>query len=217
MVPRHIGFIMDGNGRWAVAHNLARAQGYAEGLKALVRVAARCRERGVEAISVYAFSTENFARPAQEINAVASVVERFNRTYDGGYKVTYMGDADAFGDAFAESVDAIERLTETNSGFTLNIAFNYGGRADILRAAETAYDHGEFTEDTFEKRLSSSHLPPLDMIVRTGGEKRLSNFMLYEAAYAELVFLDKYWPDMTAKDIDDALEEFDARQRKFGA
>lgn len=216
MLPKHIGFIMDGNGRWAQSRGLPRTDGYAQGLIALQKVARRCSERGVEAVSVYAFSTENWARPQNEIDAIASVVEKFNYNYDGDYRITYMGDTYSLSDGLARSIERIENATADNSGMALNIAFNYGGRDDIIHAAKVAYDHGEFTVDEFERNLGSSHLPALDMIVRTGGEMRLSNFMLYESAYAELVFLDKYWCDMTADDVDDILAEFEKRVRKFG-
>ncbi len=216
MSAKHIGFIMDGNGRWAVAHGMSRAEGYAHGLVALYKVAKRCSERGVEAVSVYALSTENFNRPEEELQAIFKVVAKFNLTYDGEYKISYMGDFNSLDDKLASSIEQIEEKTRDNKGMWLNIAFNYGAKADILHAAKVAYDHGEFLEDTFEKHLSSSHLPPLDLIVRSGGEMRLSNFMLYEAAYSELMFLDKLWPDMDESDVDRILEDFDKRVRKFG-
>lgn len=216
MGAKHVGFIMDGNGRWAVAHNMTRAEGYAYGLIALRKVLKRCAERGVEAVSVYAFSTENWARPRGEIDAISDVVRKFNLTYDGNYRITYMGDIAALDDKLSSSIEHIEESTKDNKGLLLNIAFNYGGRADILHACEVCYNHGEFVEDMFEKHLSSSHLPRLDLVVRTGGEKRLSNFMLYESAYAELAFLDKLWPDMDESDVDALLDDFDGRVRKFG-
>lgn len=217
MIPSHIGLIMDGNGRWAVSHGLPRAAGYAEGVKALNMVAERFSERGIKALSVYAFSTENFARPKEEINAIFAAVESFNDGYDGNFRITYMGDFYSSDDALASSIERIEARTAGNDGMILNIALNYGGRADIIHAARVACDHGDFSEEAFEKRLGSAHLPPLDMIVRTGGEKRLSNFMLYEAAYAELMFIDKLWADVTKADADDIIKEFENRTRKFGA
>lgn len=217
MGAKHIGFIMDGNGRWAVAHGMSRAEGYAHGLVALYKVAKRCSERSVEAVSVYALSTENLNnRPQEELDAIFKVVEKFNLTYDGDYKISYMGDFDSLDDKLAFSIEQVEQKTRENKGMWLNIALNYGARADIIHAAKIAYDHGEFLEDTFEKHLSSSHLPPLDLVVRSGGEMRLSNFMLYESAYAELMFLDKFWPDMEESDVDAVLDEFDKRVRKFG-
>lgn len=216
MGAKHIGFIMDGNGRWAVAHGMSRSEGYAHGLMALYKVAKRCSERGVEAVSVYALSTENLLRPEEELNAIFKVVEKFNYNHDGDYKISYMGDFNSLDDKLALSIEHVEDKTRDNKGMWLNIAFNYGARWDILHAAKVCYDHGEFLDDTFEKHLSSSHLPPLDLIVRSGGEKRLSNFMLYEAAYSELAFLDKLWPDMDESDVDFVLDDFDKRQRKFG-
>ena len=216
MSAEHIGIIMDGNGRWATTHGLSRAEGYAYGLLALRRVAKRCEEKGVKAVSVYAFSTENIQRPTDEIAAIFDVVKKFNLTYDGKFRICYMGDFSTLPDELAESIEFVEDKTKDNSGMILNIAFNYGGKADIIHAAKIAYDHGEFLEDTFEKHLASSRLPKLDMIVRTGGEMRLSNFMLYEAAYAELFFVDKLWPDMQEEDVDELLSAFEKRRRKFG-
>lgn len=207
---------MDGNGRWAVAHNMSRAEGYAYGLIALQKVLKRCAECGVQAVSVYAFSTENNARPLEEINAIADVVRKFNLNYDGKYRISYMGDIASLPDKLSHSIEIVEERTRDNDGLWLNIAFNYGGRDDIVHAAKVCYDHGEFLEDTFEKYLSSAHLPPLDLVVRTGGQMRLSNFMLYESAYAELIFLKKLWPDMQECDVDDILQEFNSRTRNFG-
>lgn len=217
MVPRHVGCIMDGNGRWAVRRGLPREAGYAEGLKAMMRVLKRMSERGVEAVTVYAYSSENFARPSAESAAILSVVTEWNRSYDGDMKVTYMGDLSRFPACVGESVDEVQNRTAHNTGLHLNIALGYGGRDDIVRAARAAAAKGEITRETLESELASSSLPPLDLIVRSGGEMRLSGFMLYEAAYSELWFTDKLWPDMTAGDADAALDSFAARTRKFGA
>ncbi len=216
MIPKHIAFIMDGNGRWASSRGLPRTEGYKHGLEALMRVIKRLDERGVEAVSAFAFSTENSARPQAEIDAIFEQVKKFNRTYSGPLRVTYMGDIDALDAEVAQSVEEVERRTADSSGTLLNIALNYGARSDIIHAAKIAADSGLFSEEKFEESLSGAGLPKLDMIVRTGGEKRLSNFMLYEAAYAELLFLDKLWPDMTEDDADAVLEEFSRRVRKFG-
>ncbi len=216
MTPKHIGFIMDGNGRWAQGKGMSRSMGYAHGLEALLKVAEACAKKGVQVISVYAFSTENIARPDEEQQAIFDVVARFNDNYDGDMRVIYMGDIDALPERVAQSVEHVERHTLNNKGMMMNVALNYGARDDIIHAAKLAYDAGDFTLQAFENNLSSGGLPPLDMIVRTGGEKRLSNFMLYEAAYAELVFLDKLWPDMTAEDVQFVLDEFSRRDRKFG-
>ena len=217
MLPKHIGFIMDGNGRWAKERGLSRADGYPAGLLALRRVIKRCNELGIEAISVYAFSTENWARPEDEKEAIFKVVDAFNRGYDGDIRITYSGDIASLPDYLEDSICMIEDSTKDNVGTVLNICFNYGGREDLLHAAEICYSHGNFTKETFERALASSHLPPVDCIVRTGGEMRLSNFMLYESAYAELIFLVKNWPDMDETDVDKIIELFEKRNRTFGA
>lgn len=217
MTPAHVGYIMDGNGRWAERRGLPRSAGYAEGLKAMLRVLRRTEERGVRVATVYAFSSENFARPEEESSAIADVVERWNRSYDGGWKVTYMGELSRFSESLRESVALVVGRTAENEGLRLNIALGYGGREDIVNAARRAAAKGEIDSASFENGLSSAGLPPLDLIVRSGGEKRLSGFMLYEAAYSELYFTDALWPDMTEKDVDDALGEFARRTRKFGA
>lgn len=216
MTPRHIAFIMDGNGRWATARGLRRAEGYKRGLEALMRVIGRLQERGVEAVSAFAFSTENVARPKDERDAIFEQTVKFNNSYSGNLRVIYIGDIDALEDEVVSSVEEIERRTANNTGTTLCVALNYGAQADIVHAAKLASDKGMFTDEAFEASLSTAGLPKLDMIVRTGGEKRLSNFMLYEAAYAELLFLDKLWPDMNESDADAVLDEFAHRTRKFG-
>ena len=217
MIPAHVGYIMDGNGRWAERRGLPRSAGYAEGLKAMLRVLRRTEERGVRVATVYAFSSENFARPEEESSAIADVVERWNRSYDGGWKVTYMGELSRFSERLRDSVALVVGRTAENEGLRLNIALGYGGREDIVNAARRAAAKGEIDSASFENGLSSAGLPPLDLIVRSGGEKRLSGFMLYEAAYSELYFTDALWPDMTEEDVDDALGEFARRTRKFGA
>ena len=217
MIPAHVGYIMDGNGRWAERRGLPRFAGYAEGLKAMLRVLRRTEERGVRVATVYAFSSENFARPEEESSAIADVVERWNRSYDGGWKVTYMGELSRFSERLRDSVALVVGRTAENEGLRLNIALGYGGREDIVNAARRAAAKGEIDSASFENGLSSAGLPPLDLIVRSGGEKRLSGFMLYEAAYSELYFTDALWPDMTEEDVDDALGEFARRTRKFGA
>ncbi len=215
--PAHVGFIMDGNGRWATARGLKRSDGYAAGLNALFKVLKRSKELEIPAVTVFAFSTENNSRPTEEIDAIFSLVEKFNLSYDGDTRITYIGDFSSLPYNLCRSIDQIEAKTADYKGTILNIAFNYGSRDDIIHAAKVCYDHGVFTDELFESALGSAHLPPLDCIVRTGGEMRLSNFMLYECAYAELIFLNKLWPDMTEEDVDKVLQLYSERTRKFGA
>lgn len=216
MIPKHIGFIMDGNGRWAESHGFERAQGYLEGFKALIKVVDRCAELGVKAISVYAFSSENWKRASSEIEQIQKVVMDFNNHNDGEIKITYMGDESYLSEEFLTSINTAKNSAIKKSKIILNIAFNYSGRNDILASAKKCSKIGDFDQKTFESFLGSSHLPELDIIVRTGGQKRLSGFMLYECAYAELVFLDKFWPDIEENDVDDIIQEFNNRKRTFG-
>lgn len=217
MLPAHIGYIMDGNGRWAERRGLPRTAGYTEGAKAMQRVIEHTAELGVKAATVYAFSAENFARPDEEIQAIAKVVAEWNDSYRGPYRMRYIGERERLGDRLLGSIEDVERRTAGNDGFTLVVALAYGGREDIVNAAKRAAARGEITTASFESELSTAGLPPLDLIVRSGGEKRLSGFMLYQSAYSELYFSDKLWPDFTAEDVDAAVADFAARRRKFGA
>lgn len=217
MTPRHVAYIMDGNGRWAEKRSLPRTAGYAEGLKAMLRVLRRTEELGADTATVYAFSAENFARPAEETAAILDVVRRWNGDYAGEWRVSYIGDLSRFPAPLRESIERVTERTAANRGLHLVIALGYGGREDIVNAARVAAKQGKIDKEHFEEALSSHGLPPLDLIVRSGGERRLSGFMLYEAAYAELLFLDKLWPDMTVEDVDAAFGDFAARTRKFGA
>jgi len=217
MIPKHIGFIMDGNGRWAVSKGLERQEGYVHGLNALKKVASACQSNGVEAITLYAFSTENNQRPSNEINSIFGVITDFNYSLINDYKIKYIGNISELPKQLVDSINKVESRTQNNTGLKINICLNYGSKADILNAVKQCVMNPEDNiQELFEKSLSSSNLPQLDLIVRTGGEKRLSNFLLYEAAYAELIFIDKFWPDMTEKDVKVVLDEFEKRTRKFG-
>ena len=218
---RHIAFIMDGNGRWAKSKGMPREYGHSEGAKKFREIVRYCGDVGIENVTVYAFSTENWKRPKKEVDSIMKIMKSFISEAKKTYKrdkmrIVFIGNKSVFDDKTKAELCRLEEITACYGGRTLCIALNYGGRADILHAAKVAYDHGEFLEDTFEKHLSSSHLPPLDLVVRSGGEMRLSNFMLYESAYSELMFLDKMWPDMDESDVDKILDDFDKRVRKFG-
>ncbi len=222
-IPRHIGFILDGNGRWATKRMLPRVYGHKRGTVALKRVLNACIKYGVEAVSLYAFSSENWKRPQNEKEALFSMIKQFVRddmanTLAKPVKITVMGDIEALPEDVCASIkEAIEK-TKNNDGMVVNIGLNYGARAEIVSAVNRAISKGvtEFTEDILDSNLDTAHLPPLDLIVRTSGEIRLSNFMLWQAAYSEMIFLDKLWPDMKKSDVEMILEEFSGRNRKFG-
>ena len=219
---RHIAFIMDGNGRWAQRRGQPREMGHRAGVKALKRVAEHCRKCGIEAMTVYAFSTENWKRPKREVDAILDLLERYLddciRDHEkNAVHVTFLGDISVFSDAFREKMRMAEECTRGYSA-TVNIALNYGGRAELAHAFETLRAEGKerITEDDITNTLYTAHLPPVDMIVRTGGDLRLSNFLLWQAAYAELYFTDTLWPDFDAADIDLAIDSFYSRKRRYG-
>jgi undecaprenyl diphosphate synthase len=224
-----VAIIMDGNGRWAKQRGLPRTFGHRAGVNALKRTVEAAGELGVEWLTVFGFSTENWNRPASEISElmtllklyVESDLERLNRE---GVRVHVIGRRQGLGPDILEVIERAEQRTRKNHRFHLQVAFNYGGRADIAEAAlryaaaiaEGAASATELSEVKFESFLSTAHGPPVDLIVRTSGERRLSNFLLWEAAYAELVFQDVLWPDYGREGLAAALQEFRSRERRYG-
>jgi undecaprenyl diphosphate synthase len=226
VLPRHLGFILDGNRRWAKMHSLPEFDGHLAGYNALREVIEACFEIGVPYVSIYAFSTENWKRDKQEVSnimklATRAVTSDLKRFVEKGIRVRYTGRREGISKKLLEGVEKAEEATRKLTGGTLLICFNYGGQQEIADAARQCVLDGlsadEITEDTISQRLYIPEAPPLDMIVRTSGEHRLSNFMLWRAAYSELLFLTKYWPDMTKGDVADIIEEYSNRQRRFGA
>lgn len=222
-VPRHVGIIMDGNGRWAKARLMPRLAGHAEGMKRVVDIVRHASNRGVEVLTLYAFSTENWKRPDEEVSGLMKLLIQYVESQlqtliEEEVKVRVIGDMTAFSIPVREAMErAIERTKDLN-GMTLNLALNYGGRAEIVRAYRRIQETGtvEFTEETIQNALDTAGQPDLDLIIRTGGDQRLSNFLLYQAAYAELVFLDTLWPDFREPDLDRTLDLFQKRDRRFG-
>ena len=219
---RHIAFIMDGNGRWAQRRGQPREFGHRAGVKSLKRVAKRCTDRGIESITVYAFSTENWKRPKKEVDAILDLLSRYlddciRNHQENKVHVRILGDVSAFSENFREKMEKAEEITRIYPT-CLNIALNYGGRAEIVHAYQKLCSEGRqaVTEEEFERALYTADLPPLDMIVRTGGDLRLSNFLLWQAAYAELYFTDVLWPDMDADEVDKAIDSFYTRKRRYG-
>lgn len=221
-ILRHIAFIMDGNGRWAQRRGQPREFGHKAGVKTLKKVAQHCRKRGIEAMTVYAFSTENWKRPKREVDTILELLERYLddciRDKDKNeVHVTFLGDINVFSEAFQKKMCIAEESTRGYSS-TVNIALNYGGRAELAHAFRVLSEAGNAnpSESDIEKALYTAHLPPVDLIVRTGGDLRLSNFLLWQAAYAELYFTDTLWPDLTPEDVDLAIDSFYSRKRRYG-
>jgi undecaprenyl diphosphate synthase len=227
--PRHVAIIMDGNGRWAERSGLPRAAGHKAGAEAVRRAMQSAVDHGVEVLTLYAFSSENWRRSAEEISDLTGLMRfyldrEFKRLQDEGVRLKLIGDYSAFGgELVAKLENAVER-TATNSRLTLVVALNYGSRAEIAaaagklaaRAAAGELDPTEIDEAKLAAELETHGLPDLDLLIRTSGEMRLSNFLLWQAAYSELVFLDILWPDFDEKSFAGALDQFSGRQRRFG-
>jgi len=223
-VPRHIAIILDGNGRWARSRMLPRIAGHRRGLEAVRATVQNCADRGVEYLTLFAFSSENWRRPAEEVAllmqlfqaALSSEVERMHRN---GVRLKVVGDIRRFDPKIRSLVEQGERLTAENRRLTLTIAANYGGRWDILQAAERcrAEDpRAPITEERLSQYLSMSYAPEPDLFIRTGGEQRVSNFLLWQLAYTELFFTDALWPDFGAEALEAAIASYQRRERRFG-
>jgi undecaprenyl diphosphate synthase len=228
-VPRHVAIIMDGNGRWAKQRGLPRVAGHRAGAEALRRALEAAAKHGVEVLTVYAFSSENWRRSAEEISELTALMrfylERELKTLaKEGVRLKLIGDYSAFGADLVEQLDRAIARTAGNSRLTLAIALNYGSRAEIALAAQALaakvaageIQPGAIDEQAIAGELQTRDLPELDLLIRTSGEVRLSNFLLWQAAYAELLFLDTLWPDFDEQVFADALERFAQRQRRFG-
>lgn len=221
-VPLHIGFIMDGNGRWAKLRGKSRSYGHKKGADVIEEVVSACFDEGVEAVSLYAFSTENWSRPKEEIDTIFDLLEKFLRRYENKLvneriRLIISGDLSEISEKLRNRSISVMKNTERFVGKTLNIAINYGGRAEIVRAAKLLSETGEpITEENLAGRLYTTGLPDIDLVVRTSGESRLSNFFLWQCAYAELYFTDVLWPDFKTEELKKALDWFAGRKRRFG-
>ena len=220
----HIAFIMDGNGRWAKRRGLARSAGHAAGAEACKRVIRRCRELEIRTVTVYAFSTENWSRPREEVEALMGLFDRYLDTLladldEYRMRFVFLGDKAPLAPALREKMERLETLSaERHTDYTLNLAINYGGRDELVHAANAAIAAGKtvLTAEDIEKHLYTAASPDPDLLVRTAGEMRLSNFLLWQASYAELWFTDRLWPDMDAADVDEAVRVYLGRTRRFG-
>jgi undecaprenyl diphosphate synthase len=221
-VPRHVAIIMDGNGRWAKARGLPRAAGHRQGAEAARRVLRAAGEAGVECLTLYAFSSENWRRPEDEVNDLMGLLRLYiGRELDSlhreGVRVKILGDHGAFSPETARMIDAAVVRTAGNTRMTLAVALNYGSRREIVKAARRLAEAGDpIDEAAIDAALDTADLPPLDLLIRTSGEQRLSNFLLWQAAYAEMLFVDTLWPDFDGDALRAALAEFAARERRYG-
>ena len=225
-IPAHVAMIMDGNGRWAQKRGLPRTAGHRAGVERLRELIRFSSDIGIRALTLYAFSTENWKRPQEEKTVLFSLLleyfgKEIRELHKENVRVSIWGDKSPFSAAVQKALTDAEALTKENSGLMLNICLNYGSRDELLRAAQamaaqSLSDGRVASGDVFKNSLYSADTPELDFLIRTGGEYRLSNFLLYQAAYAELYFTDVYWPDFTKSVYCEALREFQKRKRRFG-
>ena len=221
-VPRHIAVIMDGNGRWAKRRLLPRLAGHKQGVESLRRCARACVERGVQVLTVFAFSSENWNRPQEEVSglmsllasALAKEVAQLSRD---GVRLYFVGDRQGLSDKVRAGLQEAERTTAHNTRLILNVCFNYGGRWDIAQAAQKLVAQGmELTPENLDRAMAMAHVPDPDLMIRTGGETRISNFLLWQAAYTELFFSNALWPEFDEAALDEAIAVFSGRERRFG-
>jgi undecaprenyl diphosphate synthase len=224
-IPRHVAVIMDGNRRWAREQGVPEAQGHAAGVEAVRPIVERAQQRGVQVLSIYAFSRENWARGSSEVRTIFALLDAAIRDYTPdlvrqGVAVRLLGRIDELDAQTRTSIEEALKSTANGTRMTLNVAFNYSGRSEIVDAARRCVRDGvlpeELTEESLAARLYTAEMPEVDLLIRTGGDQRISNFLLWQAAYAELYFCDRYWPDFDPEAFDQALEEYARRSRRFG-
>ena len=230
MVPHHIAIIMDGNGRWAEARGLPRAFGHREGVKRVKEIIKGACELGIKVLSIFAFSTENWNRPKEEIDMLMRFLENYLKSSAKDFKkknirLNVMGRRDRIPARLTKEIEHAIKSTKDNSGFILNLALDYGGRFEIINAVKTiakearqdlSFDIAKITEEYFSRHLYTNNLPDPDLLIRTSGEERISNFMLWQLSYTELYFSEKFWPDFKKMDLEEAIELFNKRKRRFG-
>ena len=228
-VPRHVAIIMDGNGRWAAARGLPRAEGHRRGVEALRRTIRAAGEMGIRIVTIFSFSAENWSRPASEVGELMGLLRRFVRNdlaelHKSNVRVRVIGERTGLEPDIGRLLVEAEELTKNNDGLILVVAFNYGARQEIVRAAKRvaeAVKQGELglsdiDMDLLGRFLDAPDIPDPDLIIRTSGEQRLSNFLLWQAAYSELVFVPTYWPDFDRATLESAIREYQQRERRFG-
>ncbi|MBY6128320.1 polyprenyl diphosphate synthase [Qipengyuania aquimaris] len=217
---RHVAIIMDGNGRWAKRKHLPRAMGHRKGVEAVRELVRSLKDTPIECLTLYAFSSENWKRPDEEVDDLMNLMRKFIKSdlpefIANDVKLHILGDWRGLAPDIVEMLE--DALEQTSKGSrTLAVALNYGAQAEIVQAARLAAEAGEITQESIEANLYSADLPPLDLLIRTSGEVRLSNFLLWQCAYAEMIFTDVLWPDFTPAHLQDALDQFAGRERRFG-
>jgi undecaprenyl diphosphate synthase len=223
-LPRHIAIIMDGNGRWAKKRGLPRTAGHAVGAETFRTIATYCKDIGIEYLTVYAFSTENWKRPKDEVDAIMGLLERYlheaiAKMEKDRVKMKFFGDVSVLSPELQELIRETEEISHHYEGVQVNICVNYGGRDEILRAVKLYTEdenRPELTAESFGKYLYSADIPDPDLIIRPSGEQRISNFLLWQSAYSEFYYTDTLWPDFGTKDLDAAIAEYQRRDRRYG-
>ena len=220
--PFHIAIVMDGNGRWATRRYLPRVAGHRQGVESLRRCVKACSERGVRVLTVFAFYSENWNRPAEEVSGLMELLalalgREVPQLKMDGVRIHIVGDRSALSEKMRHGLSQAEAATAQNTRLILNVCFNYGGRWDIAQAAARLTAQGEpITEASLDRAMALSHVPDPDLVIRTGGERRFSNFLLWQAAYSELYFSDRLWPDFDEIALDEAIADYGRRERRFG-
>lgn len=221
-LPNHLAIILDGNGRWANQRGLPRNMGHRQGVKTLTKIVKECSKIGIKHLTVYAFSTENWNRPQKEIDYLMSLIERYlnrieKQLFKSDIRLKVIGEKTKLNDYLLSVIDTIESKTKDHQGLTLNIAFNYGSKDEIVNAfKKMANDKVLFTKENVDKYLYTNESKDVDLLIRTSGEQRISNYLLWQIAYAEIYFTDVYWPDFNINELEKALDSFQNRKRRFG-
>lgn len=219
---RHIAIIMDGNGRWAEKQGKKRIKGHERGAETVREITTHCAKIGIPFLTLYAFSTENWKRPKAEVEFLMKLLSRYLKNeidvyQENGIRFKMIGERSGFSNSLQKQITATEEATRSNEKMTQILALNYGSKNEIIRACESLRQHDlPCTEENLEQHLDTAFAPPVDLLIRTGGEQRISNFLLWQSAYAEFWFCEKQWPDFTAEDIDAAIVDFHRRERRFG-
>jgi undecaprenyl diphosphate synthase len=228
--PRHVAIIMDGNRRWAKARALPRALGHREGVRAVREIVRAAGDLGIKVLTLYSFSSENWNRPPEEVEYLMSLLRWYLREdlaelHENGVRIRVIGSRTKVAPDIVDMISEAEALTKSNDKLLLVIAFNYGGQDEIVKATRGIAEDvaagklkpGDITKETIAERLETSGVPDPDLIIRTSGEKRLSNFLIWQSAYAEFIFVETFWPDFTKKDLEEAIAEYGRRERRYGA